>query len=126
MVDLGAGDGRILVAAAKMGAHAEGWEINPYLWLLSMWNIRRAGVSALAKAHLGTYWAETFRDADVVTLFLISLQMGRMEKKLLAELKPGARVVSYAFKFPNWQSEAKDEGVHLYRVSGSLDKFVGM
>ncbi len=123
VVDLGSGDGRIIVAAAKLGARAEGWEISPFLWLASLWRIRRAGVAGLAKAHLGTYWSEKFGDADVVTLFLINTQMKRMEKKLRQELRPGSRVVSYAFKFPGWPLAGKSgTGVYLYRQEAAGDK----
>ena len=115
LYDLGSGDGRIVIAAAKAGAQAEGWEISPYLWLYSTWQIRRQGLGDRARIHLGSYWEEKFDDADVVTLFLINLQMGRMQRKLQAELRPGGRVVSYAFKFPNWQYESKDRGLYLYR-----------
>jgi hypothetical protein len=115
LVDLGAGDGRIVVAAAQRGAVAEGWEISPFLWLLGQWNIRRAGVGDRARMRLGSYWDTGFRDADVVTLFLITQQMPRMEKKLQTELRPGSRVASYAFTFPAWEHEAKAEGVYLYR-----------
>ncbi len=118
VVDLGSGDGRIVVAAAKAGAIAEGWEINPYLWLISLWNISRAGVGARARVHLGTYWSERFEDADVVTLFLITMQMDRMERKLREELRPGSRVASYAFTFPRWPHEGKLRGVYLYRQGG--------
>jgi hypothetical protein len=115
LYDLGSGDGRIVIAAAKAGAHAEGWEISPYLWLYSTWQIRRQGLGDRAKIHLGSYWEEHFRDADVVTLFLITQQMGRMQRKLQDELRPGGRVISFAFKFPDWQHESKDRGLFLYR-----------
>ncbi|HTK03974.1 MAG TPA: hypothetical protein VL500_00135 [Candidatus Eisenbacteria bacterium] len=115
LVDLGSGDGRIVIAAAKAGAIAEGWEISPYLWLISWLKIRRLGLQKNARVRLGTYWGEKFEDADVVTLFLITMQMGRMERKLRQELRPGSRVVSYAFDFPHWQHEGKDNGIFLYR-----------
>lgn len=115
LVDLGSGDGRIVVAAAKAGAIAEGWEVNPYLWMLSAWNIRRHGLQGRARVRLGSYWAQPLRDADVITLFLITTQMRPMERKLRAELKPGSRVVSYAFTFPEWAHEEARSGVYLYR-----------
>jgi hypothetical protein len=116
LVDLGSGDGRIVVAAAKAGARAEGWEISPYLWLWSQWNIRRAGVADRARVRLGSYWGEPVGHADVVTLFLITDKMPRMEEKLRRELRQGSRVVSYAFTFPEWRHEKKtDGGVTLYR-----------
>ena len=115
LYDLGSGDGRIVIAAARQGAYAEGWEISPYLWLISWLKIRRLGLQDKARVRLGTYWGEKFQDADVVTLFLITMQMGRMERKLREELRPGSRVVSYAFDFPHWEHVDKREGVFLYR-----------
>jgi hypothetical protein len=119
VADLGCGDGRIVIAAAKTGARAEGWEVNPVLWLVSRWRIARAGVRDSATARLGSYWHEKFPHASVVTLFLIDTQMERMERKLLAELAPGSRVVSYAFKFPHWKPEASEQGIHLYVHPGA-------
>ena len=117
VADLGSGDGRIVVAAAKAGAIAEGWEISPYLWLLSWWNVRRAGVEERAQVHLGSYWDRTFRETDVVTLFLITHHMPRMREKLRAELPPGARVVSYVFRFPEWPiADAPGKGVYVYNI----------
>lgn len=114
LVDLGSGDGRIVIAAAKAGATAEGWEVNPFLWLWSSWRIRMLGLGSLARIRLGSYWGERFHDADVVTLFLITAQMPRMERKLQAELRPGSRVASYAFRFPGWEHQEKKDGVYLY------------
>lgn len=115
LVDLGSGDGRIVIAAARAGLRAEGWEVNPYLWLISVLRIRYAGVQDRARVRLGSYWPASMRDADVVTLFLITSQMRAMERKLRAELRPGSRVVSYAFTFPEWPHDDVREGVYLYR-----------
>jgi hypothetical protein len=115
LVDLGSGDGRVVIAAAKAGARAEGWEVNPYLWLYSAWKIRSLGLQDRARVNLGSYWPVTFDDADVVTLFLITSQMPRMQRKLQTELRPGSRVVSYVFSFPDWQEVDKREGIRLYR-----------
>lgn len=117
MVDLGAGDGRIVIAAAKQGAQAEGYEISPFLWLLANWNIKKEGLEKQAKVHLSSYWAHDLSDMDVVTMFLIDHYMPRMHKKLHNELRKGSRVVSYAFQFPNWEHEDKNgKGVYLYRT----------
>ncbi len=115
-VDLGSGDGRLVIAAAKAGARAEGWEVNPYLWLWSRLMIRRAGLGDRATVHLGSYWDDSVAHADVVSLFLITQQMEKMQEKLRRELRPGSRVVSYVFSFPEWRHESRsDAGVYLYR-----------
>lgn len=115
LVDLGSGDGRILIAAAGAGARAEGWEVNPYLWAYSAWKIWRLGLGGRARVHLGSYWPASFNDADAVTLFLVTDQMPRMEEKLRKELKSGARVVSFVFPFPDWSAEKQAENTFLYR-----------
>lgn len=112
--DLGCGDGRLVIAAAQAGAKAEGWEIIPYLCLIAKFRIWRAGVGDRAKIHWGSYWWEHFSRIDVVSLFLIDIQMARMQKKLQVELRPGSRVVSYVFKFPEWQPISIERGVYLY------------
>lgn len=123
VADLGSGDGRIVIAAAKAGAFAEGWEISPYLWFISKWKIRRAGLQDRAIIHLGSYWHEKFHDFNVITLFLIDTQMGNMERKLRAELQPDSRVVSYAFKFPTWpEADNNAKGMRLYRHAAQPDR----
>lgn len=115
VVDLGAGDGRFLIAAARAGATAVGWEINPYLVAWGRWKILRAGLSDRATLHLGSYWPEHMGRADVVMLFLITGQMKKMQEKLQQELRPGSRVVSYVFAFPDWEAkETRTEGLRLY------------
>lgn len=115
VVDLGAGDGRFLIAAARAGATAVGWEINPYLVALGRWKIIRAGLAGKATLHLGSYWPEHMGKADAVMLFLITGQMKKMQEKLQRELRPGSRVVSYIFSFPDWEAkEERSEGLRLY------------
>jgi ribosomal protein L11 methylase PrmA len=115
LADLGSGDGRILIAAAKAGAEAHGYEINPVLILWSRYKIKKAGLSGKALVHWKNFWLEHFNQYDIVTIFGITGIMERLESKLMSEMRPGARVVSNIFKFPNWEGE-KHEGVTVYRV----------
>ena len=112
--DLGSGDGRLVIAAAKKGAQAIGFEINPFLVLISWVRILLAGVQENATIKWRNFWWQNISDADVVLLYLITQHMARMEKKLLKELQPGARVISYTFKFPNWQHSFYDKENKLY------------
>ena len=113
-VDLGAGNGRIVMALARQGAEAHGYEINPFLVRSSKKNIKDAGLEGKAFIHLGNFWSVNFSEFDVVTVFGISHMMKRLEAKLKKELKPGARVVSNHFVFPNWPHAKKENGVRLY------------
>ena len=112
--DLGSGDGRLVILAAKKGAKAIGFEINPFLVLISWVKILLAGVRKNAVVKWRNFWGQDISDADVVLLYLITQHMERMEKKLQKELKPSSRVISYTFKFPNWQHSFYDKENRLY------------
>ncbi|MBI5654524.1 methyltransferase domain-containing protein [Candidatus Uhrbacteria bacterium] len=113
-LDIGSGDGRIVIALARAGAEAHGVEINPLLVWWSRYNIRRAGLSGKAFIHRHNLWNFDCSGYQVVTLFGITHIMKRLEKKLRRELKPGARVVSIAFKFPTWPVAQKNEVVYAF------------
>lgn len=112
--DLGSGDGRLVILAAKKGAQAIGFEINPFLVLISWVRIFLSGVRKNAQVKWRNFWWQDVSDADVVLLYLITQHMERMEEKLKKELKPKARVISYIFRFPNWQHAFHDQKHKLY------------
>jgi len=114
-VDLGSGDGRIVIALAKKGAEAHGFEINPILVLISKWKIKRAGLKN-AFIHWGSFWKEDFGKYDVITLFQFPTIMKSLRDKMKKELKSKARVVSFYWKFPGWKMKKKIENVHLYKL----------
>jgi len=113
-VDLGSGDGRLVIALAKSGAEAHGFEINPILVLLARINILRAGLRGKAFVHCRSFWNENFSEFDIVVIFGIGHIMDKLGKKLDKELKKGTRVVSNSFLFPNWQLLKKETCVFLY------------
>lgn len=112
--DIGSGDGRIVIAAARAGAVAHGFEINPVLVWWSRYKIRQAGLEHTAFVHWGSFWRKNFGEFDVVTVFGINRIMEELEKKLQKELRPGARVISYVFVFPTWKYERKDSAIFVY------------
>ena len=95
--ELGCGDGRFVAEAAKMGATAIGYEINPLMWLIA-W-LRNYKYKS-AHVYLGNFWSCDLSDADVVMTFLTPRFMEKLESKLDNELKPGTKFVSYIFKLP--------------------------
>lgn len=113
-VDLGAGDGRMVIAAARRGARAIGYEINPFLVAFGRLRIRLAGVGDRAEMRLQSLWSADLRTTDVVALFAITNMMPRLEKKFLDELRPGSRVVSYIFSLPNWKPLLHTDGIRVY------------
>ncbi len=112
--DLGSGDGRIVIALAEAGAIAHGYEINPLLVWWSRRNISQAGLQRRAFIHLKSFWGKDLAAFDVVVVYGIGYIMKKLGQKLKRELKPGARVVSFAFPLPGWQEEKKEAGVYLY------------
>ncbi|TSC76916.1 MAG: hypothetical protein G01um101431_99 [Parcubacteria group bacterium Gr01-1014_31] len=116
LLDLGSGDGRIPVAAAKRGARADGVEVNPWLVWVSRRRAQWFGVREHTMFKCGNLWTYDVAAYDVVTVYGLGPIMGKLEQKLLRELKPGTRVVSHAFHFPNWRPEREDRGVVLYVV----------
>lgn len=106
LIDLGSGDGRIPIAAARRGATALGVEIDPRLVTRARTLARRAGQDARARFERADLFTVSLREADVVTLYLLPDVNERLKPKLLAELRPGARVVSHAFDMGDWVPDA--------------------
>ena len=101
--DLGSGDGRIVIAAAKKyGARGVGIEINPQLVAESNASARAAGVSHLVQFIQGDLFMADFSAATVVTLYLGPSLNERIKPRLLRELRPGTRVVSHVYDMLGW------------------------
>jgi len=113
-LDIGSGDGRLVIALARAGAEAHGCEINPLLVWWSRRNIRAAGLEGRAFIHQADMWRFDFSGYDVVTLFGVTHIMKRLGAKLDKELRPGSQVVSVAFKFPDWEPSGSDGLVFAY------------
>jgi ubiquinone/menaquinone biosynthesis C-methylase UbiE len=106
LYDLGCGDGRIVIAAAKdFGAHAVGIDINPVRIAEAKENARKAGVENLVRFEENDLFEADFHEASVVTLFLLSSLNVRLRPRLLEQLKPGTRVVSNTFDMGDWKPE---------------------
>lgn len=104
--DLGCGDGRIVVTAAKKyGARGVGIDINPERIAEARENAKKNGVEHLVKFIEGDLFEADIREATVVTLFLLSSVNLKLRPKLLAELKPGTRVVSNTFDMGDWKPD---------------------
>jgi precorrin-6B methylase 2 len=106
--DLGCGDGRIVIAAAKTyGARAVGIDINPVRLAEAAENLKKAGpdVAKLVRFEENDLFQADIHEATVVTLFLLSSVNLKLRPKLLADLKPGTRVVSNTFDMGDWKPE---------------------
>jgi trans-aconitate methyltransferase len=102
--DLGCGDGRIVVAAArKFGARAVGIDIDPQRVKEARSRVRRAGVEHRVEIREGDLFEADLSNATVVTLYLLPTLNLKLRPKLLRELKPGTRIVSQSFDMGDWK-----------------------
>src|SRR5690349_22164276 len=116
VLDLGSGDGRIVIAAARrFGARAVGVERDAELVALSRKNAQAAGVADRVRFLQDDVLTVPLSQASVVTAYLLPDLMWKLRSRFMAELRPGTRVVSHAFDMPGW---AADE-VETMRVVSS-------
>jgi SAM-dependent methyltransferase len=104
VIDLGSGDGRIVIAAARRGTHAVGYEYNPDMVQLSRQNAEKAGVAGKATFVNADLFTADLSKATVITMYLLPGLNLRLRPTLL-EMKPGTRVVSHAFNMGDWPSD---------------------
>ncbi|CAL8313888.1 ATP synthase subunit C lysine N-methyltransferase [Gadus morhua] len=102
LVDIGSGDGRIVIAAAKRGFHASGFELNPWLVWYSRYRAWREGVHHSTSFHISDLWKVSFAEYSNVVIFGVPQMMDQLELKLSSDLQSTARVVACRFPFPSW------------------------
>src|SRR5205085_3609493 len=121
LYDLGSGDGRIAVTAAKRyGIRATGIDIDAERIAEANENARKNGVAHLVQFRREDLFKADFAEATVVTLYLLPELNVKLRPRLLAELKPGTRIVSHQFDMGTWRPERKLElngrTIYLWRV----------
>jgi tRNA G37 N-methylase Trm5 len=119
VVDLGCGDGRIVVMAAqKFGARGRSVDLNPVRIKEAQENARTAGVTGRVKFVEGDLFKAEIKDASVVTLYLLPDVNLRLRPKLLKDLKVGTRIVSHSFDMGDWRPEKKRQAARSLRSRG--------
>jgi len=113
-VDLGCGDGKVLIYLAKLGCQARGFEINPLLVWLTRINIKKAGLEKKAFVHHGNFWKVDLSNFDLVYVYGINYVMKKLAVKLKKELKPGAQVISIVCPLPGWQAQKTYGKIYYY------------
>jgi precorrin-6B methylase 2 len=108
--DLGCGDGRIVIAAAKLGARGVGIDIDPQRIKEANENAKKAGVADKVRFMETDLFTTDISSATVVTLYLLPTLNVKLMPKLMKELKPGTRIVSHAFDMgTTWPAEQTDD-----------------
>jgi precorrin-6B methylase 2 len=127
VIDLGSGDGRIVIAAARRGALGHGVELDPELASLARVNSQEAGVADRVAFEQGDIFEADIDRATVVTLYLFPEANLALRPKLLAELRPGTRVVSNSFHMDDWKPDVHDMsarssgGILLWIIPARID-----
>lgn len=112
LLDLGCGDGRILLAAAKEGIYGVGYELNPLLFLVAKvvtWRYRK-----LVKIYLADFWQIDWPNTDGIYVFLLKKYMVKLNNKIVQNNGKNLKVVSYAFEIPDKKIIKKLGAMYLY------------
>ncbi len=124
VIDLGAGDGKIAIAAAKkFGARSTGIEYNPDMAALAQRNAQAAGVGGKAQIVQGDIFVSDFTQATVLTMYLLPSLNMKLRPQILA-MRPGTRVVTHAFNMEDWEpdesSDVDGRRVYLWIVPANV------
>lgn len=113
LVDLGSGDGAVLIAAARRKIYSTGYELNPIIWFVSY--VRCLPYRRYITIRLGNFWSISIpKGTNAVFVFLLDKYMKRLDEKLIKELKKGSKVASYTFEIPGRKVISEKNAVYLY------------
>lgn len=114
ILDLGSGDGRILIEFAKKGIPGIGYEIDPLLVLNSRKQIQQEGLDNLVKIHLKSFWHADFNKATIIVLYLFPHYMDRLQKVLEKSLTHNLILISNTYEFPRKKFYRKENKLLFY------------
>lgn len=112
LLELGCGDGKVLIAAAKLGIYAIGYELNPFVALVA-W-LRTRQYKSLVKIVFGNFWTAQWPKANAVFTFLLPKYMSKLDSKMSHYKHKPTILISNAFVIPNKPIDAQKNGVNLY------------
>jgi SAM-dependent methyltransferase len=115
LLELGSGDGRVLIAAAQADLNVIGYELNPILFVIS-W-IRTRKYKKQIKIVLGNYWNKKWPDADGIFVFLLDRYMEKLNTRITQRYKKPIKLVSFAFKIQSRQEDREKQGLFLYKYN---------
>ena len=120
LYDLGSGDGRIIIEAAKKyDVRAIGIEINPFLFYFSRWKIKKLGLQERVKVLWSNFFKKDISQANIIIIYLLQRTNYRLERKFLSDLRPGTRIISKSFIFKNLplvKSDSEYPHIRLYQI----------
>ncbi len=116
ILDMGSGEGKLVIALAELGYRVEGIELNPLLVLRSRKLIKQKGLQNKATIKWGNFWKYDTRTYDVVVLYVIKHIMPKLEKKLLKEMDKNSYIFSNYFVFPNLKPIVDEGLMKIYKT----------
>lgn len=122
LLELGSGDGRMLIAAAEKGIRAVGYELNPLLWLYSWIVTRKYG--RLVRVRCDNFWRGQLPVCDGMYVFLLDRYMTKLDTKITQEIPNSIRLVTFAFKIPGKTPISEMNGMFLYEYRSKKSKRV--
>lgn len=112
LLELGCGDGKVLLAGAKQGIYVVGYELNPLLALCSWIRTRR--YRKYVQVIWGDFWLKDWSRADAIFVFLLPKYMEKLDKKCIQYKNKPVNLVSFAFTIPGKTPDSESEGVYMY------------
>lgn len=112
LLELGCGDGRVLLAAAERGWNVVGYELNPLLAALAYIRTRKYGRQV--QVHCANFWTANWPPTDGIFGFILPKFMSKLDKKIEQEVSRPVKVVSFAFVIPSKKPVQEQDGVYLY------------
>ena len=113
LLELGCGDGKILVAAARRGWKAVGYELNPLLVLVCLWRTRH--YRKLVSVRWGNFWTQQWPPANGIFVFVMQRHMHKLDTKIAQNANKPLKLVSFAFTVPDKEAIKSQDGVYLYQ-----------
>jgi SAM-dependent methyltransferase len=115
LLELGCGDGRVLIAAAQQGINSIGYELNPLMAAIAWLRTRR--YRRQVKIVWGDFWGVEWPEADAVFVFLLGRFMPRLDGRLNVYVHKPIKLASFAFEIPGKRAASKKAGVFLYKYN---------
>ena len=112
LLELGCGDGRVMIEAAKQGINSVGYELNPLLAVLAWLRTRR--YRKYVKIIWGDFWQKPWPEHQAIFTFLLPRLMPKLDKKVMQSKHKPVKLVSFAFTIPDKSTDRQTDGVYLY------------
>jgi hypothetical protein len=119
LLELGCGDGKVLIAAAQVGIHSVGYELNPILALIAWIRTRRFRSHVSIKC--ANFWTAEWPPTDAIFTFLLDRYMQKLDTKIVQSVAKPVKLVSFAFQIPGKHPNHQAAGVFLYEYPASVN-----